>query len=200
MSLIRPALAAALFALASLAAPLAAHAATPVVVVDYQRLFSESAAGKDAQAKLKGIADGITRELAPEEQGLNNDQKSLGPKFQGKTNQQVVDMLKADPNLAAKYDAFMKRGTALTARQELRTREYQATESKALSDVATAAQTVIADVMKSKGASVVFEWGATIAVSKEADITNDVIAGLNKKTSSIAVAKVDLTKQQQAPR
>ena len=194
MSFIRPILAATALAFATLAAPIAAHAATPVIVIDYQQLFAQSAAGKDAQVKLKAIADGINRELAPEQQGVQNDQKSLGPSFQGKSQQQIMDMLKADKALATKYQAYLQRAETLAGKQELRAREYQATEQKAVTDVVTAAQSVIGDVMKARGASVALEIGSTIAMTKEADVTLDVIAGLDKKTRAIAVTKVDLTK------
>ena len=196
MSFIRPILAATALVFASLSAPVAALAANPaVVVVDYQRLFAESAAGKDAQAKLKAIGDGINRELAPEQQGLTNDQKALGPSFQGKSQQQVFDLLKADKTLAAKYQSYMQRAENFSGRQELRGREYQATESKAVNDVIGAAQSVIADQMKSKGASIALETGSTIATSKDVDITDAVIAGLNKKVTTVVVTKVDLTKR-----
>ncbi|HVY02179.1 MAG TPA: OmpH family outer membrane protein [Caulobacterales bacterium] len=195
MSFIRPILAATALMIASVAAPVAALAASPVVVVDYQRLFQESAAGKDAQAKLKAIGDTINKELAPEQQGVANDQKALGPSFQGKTQQQVLDMLKADKTLAGKYQSYLQRAENLAGRQQLRANEYQATENKAINDVISAAQSVIADQMKARGASIALETGSTIATSKDADITDAVIAGLNKKITSVTVVKADLTKR-----
>jgi hypothetical protein len=54
---------------------------------------------------------------------------------------------------------------------------------------------VIADQMKARGASIALETGSTIATSKDADITDAVIAGLNKKITSVTVVKADLTKR-----
>jgi Skp family chaperone for outer membrane proteins len=190
MPFIRPALAAATLAFASLAAPVAAHAANPpIVIVDAHRVFSESLAGKDAQTKLKGVGDAINRELAPEAQGLEADQKGLG--LAGKSQQEAETALRTNKALGEKYEAFLKRMSNFQQKQELRNREFQVTSDKAFSDVLTAAQPAITEVMRAHGASVVAESNSVMANSPDVDVTADVIAKLNQKITSVSVVLIE---------
>jgi outer membrane protein len=181
----------------ALTAPLAAQAAasSAVVVIDYDRVFKESAAGKNAQAQLKNIDSGIQSELAPETQSIESDQKILGPRLQGKSPEQVVAALKADKELQSKYSAYRQRLQTFDAKRDLRSREMQATAQRALADVLTQAQPSINEAMRARNAAVVLELENTAAHNPDVDITSDVIARFNQRVQTIAVAKVDLTKR-----
>jgi outer membrane protein len=190
MPFIRPALAAAALAFASAAAPIAAHAANPpIVIIDAHRVFAESLAGKDAQTKLKAVGDAINRELAPEAQSLETDQKGLG--LTGKSQQEAETLLRTNKPLADRYEAWVKRMSAFQQKQELRNREFQVTNDKAFSDVLTAAQPAVLEVMKARGASVAAESNSVMANSPDVDVTADVIARLNKRITSVSVVLIE---------
>lgn len=181
------------------AAPAAAQAAGggAIVVVDFSRVYAESLAGKDAQAKLKAIGDAVNKELQPEATALQAEQAALGPKFQGRTQEQIIDDLKKDKVLAGKYDAFIQRSDKFMNLRQLRSQEMQATSQKALSDVLQAAATDVNAAMAAKNASIVLERRDVIAMAPASDISTDVINRFNGRVKTMAVAKVDLTKQQQ---
>jgi outer membrane protein len=200
MAISRRAMAAMALGLALSAAPVLTSAAvaadaTPVVVVDYDRLYRESLAGKASIAQLKGIAQSITNELTPEEKGLKADQATLAPRLQGKTPQQLAEALNGDKDLQKKYSAYGARVNAYLSKQALREQELEATQRKAISDVISAAAPSIEASMKAKNASIVIETGNTIATTTSVDITADVISRLNQMVKTVTVTKIDLTKQ-----
>ncbi|MGE3303783.1 MAG: OmpH family outer membrane protein [Hyphomonadaceae bacterium] len=179
-----------------MAAAPAQAAGGSAVVIDLQKVYAESLAGKDAQAKLKGIADNVTKELQPEGAALQSEQQQLGPKFQNKTQQQIIDDLKKDPALQTKYNSFIERLDAFQQKRALRQQELAATQQKAISDVLNAAQPDVDAAMNAKGAQIVFEREGIVAASPTIDITADVMTRFNGRVKSVAVTKVDLTKKQ----
>ena len=195
MSFFRPAMMAATLAV-SMATPVAAYAASAaVVVVDVDRIYKESTVGKYAQGQLKTIASGVDAELGPTARALQTDEEAFNAKIQGKNEAQVKAALSSDKDLAAKYMSIMQRRQAFDDKRSLRTQELTATSQKALADVGAKAQPVVEAIMKQKGASIVLEKNSTVANSADVDITNDVLAQLNKSLQSIPIAKVDLSKQ-----
>lgn len=184
---------------AASATPAAAQAAAGagIVVVDFSRVYSESLAGKDAQAKLKAIGEAVNKELQPEATALQAEQTALGPKFQGRTQEQIVEDLKKDKALATKYEAFIQRSDKFMQLRQLRAQELQATNQKVLSDVLQASSPDVAAAMAAKNASIVLERRDIVTLAPAADISTDVINRLNARVKTMTVAKVDLTKQQQ---
>lgn len=184
-------------ALFGAAAPAAAQAAGSIVVVDFSRVYAESLAGKDAQAKLKVIGEAVNKELQPESTALQAEQAALGPRFQGRTQEQILEDLKKDKALATKYEAFIQRGEKYQMLRQLRAQELQATTQKTLSDVLQAAAPDVTAAMTAKNATVVLERREVVSLAPASDISTDVINRFNARVKTIAVAKVDLTKQQQ---
>jgi Skp family chaperone for outer membrane proteins len=198
MSLIKFAAAALGLAALSFAAPANAQAgSSAVAVVDFNRVFAESAAGKDAQAKLKAIADSINAELKPDATALETTQKALAPRLDGKTPEQQEDELKKDKALSTQYTTFMQKRAQLAQKSQLRSQEMEATRQKAFGDVVQAAGPDITAAMQAKGAVVVMDRESVAIMAPQADVTTDVITRFSNRIKSVPVAKVDLTKQAQ---
>jgi Skp family chaperone for outer membrane proteins len=180
------------------AQPASAQAAGgQVVVLDFARIYQESLAGRDAAAKVQAITDQVAKELDPEAKALQAEQTALGPKFQGKSQDQIVQDLKNDKALATKYDAFIKRADAFLKLRELRAQELQATSEKAVTDILNAAAGDVQAAMSAKNAAIVLERRDVVTFAPTVDISADVINRLNGHLKTATVAKVDLTKQQQ---
>lgn len=202
MRILKSIAAAAAFAVVGLAAAPAAMAqaaaSTPVVVVNLDRIYVESLAGRDAQAKLKGIAQAVTKELEPESKSLQAEQTQLGPRFKDKTQEQVVEELRKDPALNTRFNTYLQRLDAHLGKQQLRRQELAATEEKAVRDVLSAAGPMINESMAARGASVVLSAGSIVTGAASVDITPDVIARLNARVKTVEVSKIDLAQRPQA--
>jgi Skp family chaperone for outer membrane proteins len=171
-----------------------AMAAPSVVVVDYGRVYDESAAGKDAQAKLKAIGASIDKELGPAEKQVEAELKALEPRIKGKTDAQINADLKKDKAFSDKFQNAKRKQENYLVLREVRLRELNATEDKAIETLVEASRPAVEESMKAKKASLVLRKNQAIVVGADADITSDVIARLNKKVTTLTVTKVNLTR------
>lgn len=174
-----------------------AFAADPIVVVDLQRVYAESAAGKNVQAQLKTIGETAQKELDPEAKALQAEKDGTWtPRVQGKTDQQFSAELEKDKALKDKYVSYVQRGNALMQKSEIRRAELQATDQSAVQAVLQASLPDVKAAMAAKGATVVLEKGSAITAADSVDITADVIKRFDARVKTIPITKVDLTKQQ----
>ncbi len=175
---------------------LPAHAAE-IVIVDLQRVYTESTAGKDAQAKLKAIADGITRELDPEAKALKAESDGTwAPRFKDKNSDQVNAELNKDAALKAKYVTYAQRENAFAQKQQVRRAELDATQQQTIQAVLAAAEPDVRAAMTAKGAVVVLDRSNVAILAPAADVTADVLSRFNNRVKTVDVKKVDLTQPQ----
>jgi outer membrane protein len=194
-----------LLAGALLAAPIVsappAHAQAAVqnvLVVDLDQVVARSVAGRDVQSKLQGIRNQITGELQAEANGLQNDQKALGPRFQGKSPQQALEELQKDQNLAKQYQSYQQRLQAAVEKENLRNQELQVTRDRAINQVLQAADPIVQELLTQRGALIVLERGSVYKMQPAVDITNDVIARLDQRLKTVSVVKADLMAEMRA--
>jgi Skp family chaperone for outer membrane proteins len=88
-----------------------------------------------------------------------------------------------------------------TANQELTGREQtiRSTQQHVQQQIGTRLGPIINTVMTSRGAALVVDRSATLAVSPTLDITNDVLAQLNQQLPSVSVTPLPAGQQQQQP-
>lgn len=189
---------AASLAFAGLAPSLAAAAEPSVLVVDFQRVFRDSLAGKDAQAKLRGVGEQINAELKPEVDAFNAEREKLGPRFKDKSQEQVIAELQKDESLRKQYEAVLTRLQALQDKQQLRTQEMQATEQRALAAVIKGTEPILNELLSERDAAVVLERGAITIAAPSSDVTAEVVKRLDTRLKAVAVSKVDLVAEAQA--
>ncbi len=166
-------------------APLAAQTvpAAVIVLVDMDKVFTTSAAGRQAQAELKTRADGIQARLqslrtqfGAEEQALGKTQPAQG----------------ATPAVIAAWQTKVKDYGARKQKEEAdlakRDADFQASRQSVLKQLNEAAQPIISTVMKERGASIVLAEGATLQHIAALDVTPDVVARLDKSLPRVSTA------------
>jgi Skp family chaperone for outer membrane proteins len=186
-------------ALAVLAATIPAGAtaqrlsAQPIAVVDSDRIFRECTACRAAQTQLQTQvqqaqqrAQQLTAPLQTEGQALQTSINALNGK-------------QPDAALTARIQALQTKQN--TANQELAGREQtiRSTQQHVQQQIGTRLGPIINTVMASRGAGIVVDRGATLAVSPTLDITNDVLAQLNQQLPSVSVTPLPQAQQQQQP-
>lgn len=190
-------------ALATLAAPAAqaqqaqpAPAAQPaaqqkapaavIVVVDMERVFVQSAAGKQAQAEIQTRMNALqTRATA-----LQGQLKTEADAIQaGQANQSL-----AGPALETRVKAFGDKQQAAQREVGQADNEIQRSRQFVLKQLSDAVNPILTVVMREKGANLALPVGATLQHGASLDVTNDVIARLDK-----ALPRVSTTPPAQAP-
>jgi Skp family chaperone for outer membrane proteins len=172
-------------------APAQRLTAQPIAVVDTDRIFRECTACRAAQTQLQTQvqqaqqrAQQLTAPLQTEGQALQTAVSALNGK-------------QPDAALTARIQALQTKQN--TANQELAGREQtiRSTQQHVQQQIGTRLGPIINTVMASRGAAIVVDRGATLAVSPTLDITNDVLAQLNQQLPSVSVTPLPQAQQQQ---
>lgn len=158
-----------------LAAPVgvAAQQLSPavIVIVDLDRVVGESAAGKAAATELQARANTLNARRNALAQQLQTDAEAIQ---QGQQNKTL-----AGPALDARIKAFQDKENAANAELQRGQEDLARAQQYVVQQINSAAQPIITQIMREKGASIALAERATIQHSGSLNITNDVLARLN---------------------
>ncbi len=161
--------------LPSMAQAQAAQAA--ILVVDMDRIGTESAAGRNAQTQLKSKLDSVQARA-----------KTLGDQFRN----EAETLQKARASMAQEaFQAKVKdlQSRQVTAENELRGREQDYGRSLAYvrKQIFDNVNPIITQLMRERNAQLVISQDATLAIAASIDVTNEVISRLNAKLPSVSI-------------
>lgn len=147
-----------------------------VCLLSQQAVLANAKVGMAATARLKQIADAANAELAAARAPIEADAKTL--------QAQQASLKPAD--LQVRRQALEARVQTLQQIAEQRRREIEATREKALAQIATDVQPVIAEVYKSHGCGLLVDRNSVLGGNMAGDLTAAVVQGLDAKVATIA--------------
>jgi outer membrane protein len=157
-------------------------AQSPVVVMDLERLRSQSTAWPDMQQKLKTLLDQKANEFRTQNQGavtqLETEGRALAPLLQGQTPQQIA----ANPALKTRVEQQIRRENELKQKQQLFEYSVQATQQRADAALMQALDPVIDQIMTQRGAVIVVDRSQIAKARSSVDITQDAVTRFNAAT------------------
>ncbi|MFC3303708.1 OmpH family outer membrane protein [Parvularcula lutaonensis] len=156
-----------------------------ILFLDQQRVISESTAGKSIDRQLREITEQVAREIGPEQAKIDEETNQLRDTRESLSEE--------DFNL--RYQSLLARAQRLEQFKQLRRTELEQARTKAISDLAKAWEPIAEEIFKKKKGYVLLEKQAVLIASDKGDITDEVIAALNKKLTTVAVVKPDLQAQ-----
>lgn len=154
-----------------------------VVAFSFQRVVSESVAGRDMATKLQQIQTQVNAEiqaLAPEQQALQQEQQRLTRLRGNRTDEQVRN----DPAMAPQFQQFAQRARQLEVRVATLRGDVECSQAVALQDFRTVVTPVAQSVMTTRGASAIVDAGSTFFIAPENDITTAVIQQLDQNPAT----------------
>ncbi len=176
--------------------------ASTVVVIDYQRVLTESAIGRDIQAKLNAVRTEISTEaqtLQPEQQAIEAESQRLQAATRTMSPEQIRNSTTYGPQyqaLGQRLEAFQRRGQSLQG-------DMECTQLIALREFDTAISPVVRTVMEGRGAGVVLDARNVQMTLPAFDITTLVIQQLDQnaatRTSNVVRRPVTECVGQQQP-
>jgi Skp family chaperone for outer membrane proteins len=172
-------------------APAASAQATSVVIFDANKVFADSMVGKDITAKLTAIQTAMNNEIKPDQDWVRAENTALTTATQGLTQQQISQRADLQPRI----QTFQRRGAELERKIAIATREYQATEAKALQDFATPLRAAVQAAAQARGATVVLDRGDIFYNAPTVDITADVTNRLNTAVTTMNVVRQRMPQQ-----
>jgi Skp family chaperone for outer membrane proteins len=163
--------------------------ATTVVVINYQRVLSESALGRDMAAKLQTVRQQVAQEaqsLAPEGQSIEQERQRLT----AGTRNMTAEQIRNSSTWAPQFDSLAQRLQQFQRRSQTLQGDFECSQLIALRDFDRLVSPIVRSVMEQRGAGAVLEATNIQLVLPEYDITNTVIQQLDQnaatRTSSAA--------------
>jgi outer membrane protein len=159
------------------AAPAVTHgpALTGVCIFSSQGAVGNSLVGKAVDARLKTIIQQVNAELTAERTGLDNEAKALDAKKATLAQDALEQQASA---LQVKANAWQRKG-------QLRQKEVEATEQKALARVYQELDTPIRQVYQAQKCSILFDRESVMLANPSMDITVAVVAALDARIKTL---------------
>jgi Skp family chaperone for outer membrane proteins len=165
--------------------------AQPIAVVDTDRILRECTACVAANQQLQQQLQQVQQRAQQLRQPLETEGQSISTAIRALAGKQ--------PDAALQARITSLQGRQNTANQELTGREQtlRSTQAHVQQQIGQRLTPIINTVMQSRGAAIVIDRGATLAIAPNVDITGDVLAQLNQQLPSVSVTP--LPQQQQQP-
>lgn len=169
------------------AAPAITHgpAISGVCIFSYQRAVGLSQVGKAVDARLKTIITQVQAELNGERTALENEGKALDAK-KATTAQDALEQQAAA--LQVKANAWQRKG-------QLRQKEVEATEQKALARVSQEMDTPIRQVYQAQKCSLLLDRESVMLANPAMDITDGVVTALDARIKTLTFDRERLDQQ-----
>jgi Skp family chaperone for outer membrane proteins len=156
-----------------------APANVPVVVgvLDMQTIMQQSKAGQSLEAIKSAKAKAMNAEMAKTEQDLRARRQQLD---QARSSMTPADYEAKRADLDKQFEAFRK--TAIGKRKEL-AQLY----NKGIEQIFNTLETVIDDIAKKRGLTLIINRSFVVMSEKSWDITKEVLKGLDAKLAKVTL-------------
>ncbi|GLQ50876.1 OmpH family outer membrane protein [Dyella flava] len=157
-------------------APLNGPVVPGVCYLSREQIFAQAKVGQAASLRLRQLAEQAQSEVDAERKPIDADVQAYRAKASSLTAEQRQ----------SQEQALSQRLQGVQADQQTKARQLQATQAKALQQIAGEAQPVIASVYSSRKCGVLFDRNAVLGGNMTNDLTTAVIAGLDAKVTTIS--------------
>lgn len=156
---------------------------SPVILfIDQGKLMATSKAGLNITAQMKTLADQAEASLKAEGKKVEDEGKKL---------QDSKDSLSKE-DFAKRYQALLAKAQQVGQLEQIKKAELAQAQGRALNDLNTVLQPVVKDILEKRKATVLLERSAVVFANESMDITDEIVAALDKKVTTIKVVKPDL--------
>ena len=164
-----------------------------VAVVDTNRIFAECTACRAAQTQLQTQLQQAQQLAQQLRQPLATEGQAIQTAINARTDK------RPDAALQTRINALETRQNQ--ANQQLAQREntLRSTQAHVNQQIGTRLSPIINQIMQQRGATIVIDRAAALAVSPNLDITNDVLAALNQQLPRVIVTPLPQQQQPQQP-
>ena len=156
-----------------------------VCILSVEGVIAESAVGAHVNTRMEQLFAQVTAELEAERTAIVNDDNALAAQSAGLD---PTTLEQRTATLQVRFNAFQRKA-------QLRERELQATQQKAIGRIQQELQSSLPVVYQQKNCSVLLNRQAVVIGSPTMDVTRDVLAALNTKITQFAFDRERLNPQ-----
>lgn len=154
-----------------------------ILIVDRAQIVSQTKAGKTIPGQAEDVKKSVEKELEAEAEKLKKDIES----FQKNASLMSEEVRKkTEQELGARYQY------GLPQRVQIMEQAFSAAVQQAQAKILVESQPILKDIVDKRGATILFDRSAVMYAAPETDVTQEVIAALDKKFPSVDVEKVSL--------
>jgi Skp family chaperone for outer membrane proteins len=147
-----------------------------VCLLSREAIFANAKVGVAASARLQQLTQEAQAEVETDRKALDAEVKAY-----------QAEQAKLTPaQRQAKEQALAPRVQAMQTKAQQRSREIEVTREKALGQISTAAQPVIAQAYKAKSCGLLVDRAGVLGGNLANDLTADVVKGLDATMSTIS--------------
>jgi outer membrane protein len=169
--------------------PTAALAQQPVILfIDQGKLLSTSAAGKSINSQVQALAKTAESELESERKTIQAEGEQL---------QKIQESLSKE-DFAKRYQALVVKAQEGARLEQIKKAEIAQAQAQALAQLNEELRPVVEQILDKKKATVLLERSAVVFADEKMDITDEIVAALDKKVKTVKVTKPDLLAQAKA--
>ena len=145
-------------------------------VLSRNAVYANAKVGVAATARYRELTMQLRGQLAPQQRAMQDEARKLEA---AKATMPAAEFTKKSEDLASRYRAFQ-------ASNSQDTRDLEFTREKALKQIATYADPVIADAYKAHHCGALFSRDTMLVGNPGMDLTPIVVAGLDSKVTTIS--------------
>lgn len=154
-----------------------------ILVVDRAQLVTQTKAGKTIPAQAEEVRKSVEKELEAEAQKLQKDIDDF------KKNASLMSdevRQKTEQELAGRYQV------GLPQRVQIMEQAFSTVVQQAQAKILVESQPILKDIVEKRGATVLLDRASVMYAAPETDVTQEVIAALDKKFPAVEVQKISL--------
>ena len=160
-----------------------AEKAPVILIVDRAQIVSQTKAGKTIPGQAEEVKKSVEKELEAETEKLKKDIEN----FQKNASLMSEEVrAKTEQELGARYQY------GLPQRVQIMEQAFSAAVQTAQAKILVESQPILKDIVDKRGATILLDRSAVMYAAPETDVTQEVIAALDKKFPAVSVEKVSL--------
>lgn len=160
-----------------------AQKAPVILIVDRAQLVSQTKAGKTIPTQAEAVKANVEKELEVEADKLKKDIESF-QKNASLMSEEVRN--KTEQDLAGRYQY------GLPQRVQIMEQAFSAAVQTAQAKILMESQPILKEIVDKRGATILLDRSAVMYAAPETDVTQEVIAALDKKFPAVEVEKISL--------
>lgn len=160
-----------------------AQKAPVILIVNSAQLVTQSKAGKTIPDQAKTVEAGVIKELEAEQAKLTKDIENY---------QKNASLMSDEVRQKTEQELAIRQQYGLPQRQKIVSQAFQLAVQNAQNKILIESQPILKDIIDKRGATVVLDSSQVMYAAVETDITQEVIAALDKKMKTVEVQKISL--------
>ncbi len=154
-----------------------------ILIVSQELLVGQSEAGKTIPTQATTIKTSIEKELQGEADKLKRDIENY---------QKGAALMSEEVRKKTEQDLALRQQVSLPQQAQIMEQVFSGAVQNAQTKILQEAQPIMKAILDRRGGTILLDRSAVMYAAPETDITQEVLAELNKKVKTVAVQKVTL--------